>query len=120
MPIEYRDKELNKTGALHPAVSVNTNSPYYKMIRYGKDGESIFKWTRQEALVMYEWYINQYKPSEIVDEFGNIIFQTEWSQIIRDSHYELGDGSSSDNTIAEEWAEECAEERGLNYYPDAT
>ena len=97
MPITYYDKLVRDPGhKVHPALAINTMSPYYRMERFGGlinslTGEvttvSTFRWTKDQAIVMYDWYVQDYNSSDIVDEFGEDVDRYKWTRMIKKAHY---------------------------------
>lgn len=109
MPITYYDKLVRDPGhKVHPALDINTMSPYYRMERFGGllDGlsdeittVSTFRWTEAQACVMYTWYVQDYNSSDIIDEFGEDIDRYKWTRIIKKAHYLDEFGNVSKLTI---------------------
>ncbi len=100
MPITYTDRELTHTTNIHPALRiVNTE---YTMTRYAKDGNSVFHWDEAIAMDMFQWYVKDYKPMDIYDEFGERMEGYKFRALIADSYYTTKDGVSA-HTIEETW-----------------
>lgn len=120
MPIFYFDKMLDEN-IYHPALLYHKRSPLAKMVRYGSDGKSVFKWNRSEALAMYKWYELDYKRGDIVDEFGELISTYNFRRMIAKSHFEVKNQQVSKRTIADEYAYELQliEERASAISVDA-
>lgn len=111
MSLVYRDKILDKKKYMHPSYVLDTEGPCYKMLRYSgftKEGKkvSVFEWTEEQALAMYEWYVQGYAECKIVTEFGDGLPKYEWQDIISKSHYESSMGEISEMTITDAWRAE--------------
>jgi len=121
MPITYKDKALQEPTNTHPAFELNIHSPLYEMKRYGVrlyDDRliSVFKWTSNEAIAAYKWYIQDYNPQHIIDEFGDEVRTYEWQKLIKSSYYMVDVDEPSSQTIQELWVTYMAKEVGV--HPD--
>lgn len=103
MPVVYYDNSALASGGYsrHPAWALDKTHACYKITRSYVAKKSMFHWTREEALKMYEWLIENYNANSIVDEFDEPVQRYEFEEILKKSYYEETKGKPSAETIQE-------------------
>ncbi len=92
MALIYYDRSVDTTNTqYHPAAVIDLEHPCYKMVREAIDGKSVFHWTREQAYTMYVWYVESWNGTDIYTEFGELVYSSDFKEVIKTSHYLVED-----------------------------
>lgn len=107
MPLIYYDLSLERNlRSDHPAFMLDKEHPCYRMVREMIDGKSVMHWNKTQSIKMYSRYVDGWVNGDIVTEFDDKVYGTDWKDIIQQSYYVVSVTAKGKVTISEETIED--------------